>query len=178
MPPCVSTSSWLPCDRTGTFCRMRMERRRGTTPTQTDMLKFRPRSRNRRHITDTVVVGFILDDVAQVWPQGWTIFATRLLFFSATWWECSTGQSACWNTASNLCTCLTASPHSSSRQRFVWVLIVWTSPVIVITLIIFCYDGRVSDSGTLTTHLPNSLYVLAIERDEFNSELCFGFFVT
>lgn len=40
-------------------------------------------------------------------------------FFSAISWECSTGQSACWNTASNPCTCLMASPHSSSQQRSV-----------------------------------------------------------
>lgn len=42
--------------------------------------------------------------------------------FSATWWECSTGRSACWRTASNLCMCLTANPRSSNHQRSVRVL--------------------------------------------------------
>ena len=42
------------------------------------------------------------------------------LILKATSWECSTGPSACWSTASNLCMCLTASPHSSSPAR--WVL--------------------------------------------------------
>lgn len=45
-----------------------------------------------------------------------------LLFLSVTWWECSTGQYAWWNTASNLCMCLMANPHSSNQQRSVWAL--------------------------------------------------------
>lgn len=46
MPPCVSTSSWLLCDRMGTFCRTRMERRRGTTTTIQNLWH----SNNRRHV--------------------------------------------------------------------------------------------------------------------------------
>ena len=69
----------------------------------------------------TVVLGWTIDSF---WDQGWNIFFLNcLLSFSATWWECSTGRSACWNTASNQCMCLMASPHSSNQQRFVWALI-------------------------------------------------------
>lgn len=39
------------------------------------------------------------------------------LSFAATSWECSTGPSACWNMALNRCTCLMASPRSSSPER-------------------------------------------------------------
>lgn len=95
MPPCASTSSWLLYARTGTFCRMRRERQQGLAPWQ---FNWRDSTRQNRCVH------------------------LLALHFSATWWECSTGRSACWRTASNLCMCLTASPRSSNHQRSVRVL--------------------------------------------------------